>query len=231
MKSRFLFLVAALFVALPVCAQTDENDPDAAPPAGATKINSDELHADEVAHTAVYTGNVVVFSSNFRMNCQEMTVFFTKNNEVDHIVATGHVVITQPDRITHCGHAEYFKEEDKFVLTDQPVIDDHSHQIRGIKIVIYRQTQKMEVNPDGGVAHAHDHQRPESRLARGNSRSACQRGGRRVAQQQTMKHRLPKAKGPEAEERRARRARSAERFLGLRRDIAGKWRGEGGHQG
>ena len=52
------------------------------------------------------------------MTCQEMTVYFTNDNKVDTIIATGDVIITQPDRVTHCGHAEYFHDDDKFVLTE-----------------------------------------------------------------------------------------------------------------
>ena len=68
---------------------------------------------------------MVVVGTNFKMTCQEMTVYFTTDNKVDTIVATGDVIITQPDRVTHCGRADYFHDEDKFILTDQPVIHDH----------------------------------------------------------------------------------------------------------
>jgi len=77
-----------------------------------------------------------------------MTVYFTNDNKVDRIVSTGDVVITQPDRVTHCGHAEYLHDADTFVLTDQPVILDHKNQVTGTRITIERTTQKMTV--DGG---------------------------------------------------------------------------------
>jgi lipopolysaccharide export system protein LptA len=89
---------------------------------------------------------VVVVGTNFKMTCQEMTVYFTTDNKVDHIVSTGDVIITQPDRVTHCGHAEYFHDDDKFVLTDQPVILDHKDKVMGTQITIERTTQKMTVD-------------------------------------------------------------------------------------
>jgi lipopolysaccharide export system protein LptA len=150
MKILFPFLGVVLFMtwaALPA-QTTDDTDTETSPPPGATVITSDELHSDQETHVSVFTGNVVTVGTNFRMTCQEMTVNFTKDNKVDTIVATGDVVITQPDRITHCGHAEYFHDEDKFVLTDQPVILDHKNQIAGTRITIFRTTQKMIV--DGG---------------------------------------------------------------------------------
>ena len=142
----FPFLSVALLMAwAPLPAQTMDDSKPETPPPGATVITSDELHSEQQNHVSVFTGKVVVVGTNFRMTCQEMTVNFTKDNKVDTIVATGDVIITQPDRITHCGHAEYFHDEDKFVLTDQPVILDHKNQISGPQITIYRTTQKMEI--------------------------------------------------------------------------------------
>ena len=150
MKSSRHFLLLAAILLLPAVAlraQVDDSTPQPPPP-GSTVITSDELHSDQVAHTSIFSGNVIVQGTNFKMNCQEMTVFFTPENKVDHMVATGDVIITQPDRITHCGHAEYSHDEDKFVLTDQPVILDHQNKITGTRITIYRTTQKMVI--DGG---------------------------------------------------------------------------------
>jgi len=144
------FLCAVLLMAwAPLPAQTtDDTDTETPPPPGATVITSDELHADQNTHISIFSGNVVTVGANFRMTCQEMTVSFTNENKVEKIVAEGNVVITQPDRITHCGHAEYYHDTDTFVLTDQPVIVDHQNQITGTRITIERTTQKMTI--DGG---------------------------------------------------------------------------------
>jgi len=128
MKLLPLFFCLSIFplIAGRVEAQTPEPDnaggPDAAP-AGATVINSDELRMDQVGHTSVFTGNVVVTGSNFNLKCEEMTVYFTNDSKIDNIVAKGNVIIVQPGRITHCGQAQYLRTEDEFILTDQPVID------------------------------------------------------------------------------------------------------------
>jgi lipopolysaccharide transport protein LptA len=132
---------------VPLPAQTpDDADAELTPPPGSTVITSDELHSDQVSHVSVFTGNVVVIGTNFKMTCQEMTVNFTKDNKVDTIVSTGDVVITQPDRITHCGHALYTHDDDTFVLTDQPTILNGKDQVFGTQITINRTTQKMQVD-------------------------------------------------------------------------------------
>ncbi len=86
---------------------------------------------------------MIVVGVNFRMTCLEMTVYFTNDNKVQRIISTGDVVITQPERVTHCGHAEYLREADTFDLTDQPIILDHQNKVFGPEIIIERTTQKM----------------------------------------------------------------------------------------
>lgn len=141
----FLSALALLVAALPLPAQVDDSTDETTAPPGSTVITSDELHSDQANHQSVFSGKVIAVGTAFRLTCQEMTVYFTNDNKVDRIVATGDVIITQPDRITHCGHAEYFRDEDKFVLTQSPVIYDHKNKIAGPTITIFRTTQKMEI--------------------------------------------------------------------------------------
>jgi lipopolysaccharide transport protein LptA len=141
-------LAFMLLAGTPLGAQ-DDADSDTQPPVGSTLITSDELHSDQVTHQSIFTGNVVVIGQNFHMTCQEMTVYFTNDNKVTKIVAVGDVVITQPDRVTHCGHAEYYQDSDTFDLTQQPHILDHNDQVMGPEIIIDRKSQKMTVKGPG----------------------------------------------------------------------------------
>jgi len=144
MKSspRILLLVLlalTFWVTHPQAQSTDASTP----PPGGTIITSDELRVDQENHTAVFSGNVVAIGNNFNLKCQEMTVIFTKDSKIDHIVAKGEVVIEQPGRIAHCGQADYFHDEDKFVLTDQPNILDNKNEIAAPEITIFRTKQSM----------------------------------------------------------------------------------------
>jgi lipopolysaccharide transport protein LptA len=138
-----LLLLTAWTVRLP--AQIPGASAVEAPPpgGGGTVITSDELRADEDTHTAVFSGNVTVVGNNFTMQCTEMTVIFTKDGQVTTITATGNVVIQQPGRTAHCGQARYFREDDRFELTDSPVIVDNKSEISAPKIIIYRTKQSM----------------------------------------------------------------------------------------
>ena len=142
MKFSHLFFLLSFF--LPTIWGTSLQAQDAStPPSGSTIITSDELHVDQENHTALFTGNVLVVGNNFNLKCQEMTVLFTKDGKIDHIIAKGEVGIEQPGRVAHCGQADYFRDEDKFVLTDQPSIIDNKNRIEAPKITIYRTTQQM----------------------------------------------------------------------------------------
>jgi lipopolysaccharide transport protein LptA len=135
---------ALLFAGATLRAQMPDADTETQPPAGSTLINSDELRSDEATHISDFIGNVVVIGTNFHMTCQEMMVYFTKDNKVMKIVATGDVVITQPDRVTHCGHAEYYQDSDTFDLTEEPIIyQGTDKKLTGAEIIIDRKSQKL----------------------------------------------------------------------------------------
>jgi len=142
---KFYLIPALLLLALsPGRAQTADVDTGGVTPApGSTVIDSDELHMDQSTHVAVFTGNVVVTGTNFTLKCEEMTVNFDKANKIDNIVAKGDVVIVQPGRVTHSGLAIYYHDEDKFDLTDQPMINDNGKTIAAPEIIIYRGKQSM----------------------------------------------------------------------------------------
>lgn len=148
MKSPVSLLFTVLLLAgAPLWAQMqDDTGTESQRPVGSTLINSDELHSDQTTHTSDFIGKVVVDGQNFHMTCQEMKVFFTTDNKVSKIVATGDVVITQPNRVTHCGHAEYTQDNDTFVLTEEPVIYDGKTKVQGTRIIINRQTQQMQTD-------------------------------------------------------------------------------------
>jgi len=145
MKSLAFLLTTVLLTGVPLWAQMDD-DADTKPPVGSTLITSDELHSDQTTHTSDFIGKVIVTGQNFHMTCQEMRVYFTNDNKVSKIVATGDVVITQPNRVTHCGHAEYTQDNDTFVLTQEPVIYDGKTKVQGTRIIINRQTQQMQTD-------------------------------------------------------------------------------------
>jgi lipopolysaccharide transport protein LptA len=140
--SLLTFLLLLAWIPASNAQQAGADDANTPPP-GSTVITSDELHSDQANHTSVFTGNVMVTGTSFNLTCEEMKVLFGKDGKVNHIIATGNVVITQPGRVTHSGQVDYYSDDDKFVLTDSPMIIDNKNQLSATKITIYRTTQTM----------------------------------------------------------------------------------------
>lgn len=143
MKRIFLSLLFLSLISVHLHAQSSTLETAEAPASG-TIINSDEMHMDQTTHTAIFSGNVIVVGTSFRMRADDMTVTFGQDNHVDHILARGNVVIEEPDRTARCGQAEYFQDEDKYVLTEEPsILDNNKNEISAPKIIIYDKKKSL----------------------------------------------------------------------------------------
>jgi lipopolysaccharide export system protein LptA len=86
---------------------------------------------------AICTGNVVLTGTNLKITCDRLEIIATRIGDKDetigtfehfkYILATGHVRIVQGDREATCGRAEVFPRDEKVVLTEAPVLLDHSN--------------------------------------------------------------------------------------------------------
>jgi lipopolysaccharide transport protein LptA len=114
-------------------------------PAKPTVVTSETFKMDMGQNEGVFTGNVVVTGTDFRMTTRELRVYFQSDNKIERMLARGDVVITQPNRTTKSGQAEYFTEEGKVVLTDSPEVNDNGKIITGKLIRFFRAGNRMEV--------------------------------------------------------------------------------------
>ena len=116
---------------------------------GATVITSDVFRLDMSKKQGVFTGNVQVVSQDFKMKSDEMTVYFAAGTDgkIDHLLATGNVVIEQPERTAKANQAEYTVADDKMLLSGTPdILQKGGNHITGSTITIYRSTNRMEVD-------------------------------------------------------------------------------------
>jgi len=105
-----------------------------------TEITSTSLemwsNPDSTETHAIFTGNVTVTGNEIRLTCDRLeilaerigdkTATIGKLDKFKFLIATGKVNIVQGDREASCGRAEVYPREDKIVLTDKPVVIDHS---------------------------------------------------------------------------------------------------------
>jgi len=125
-------LLATLALVAPTVRAADEPPP--------TEITSTSLEMwstpDGSETHAIFTGNVTVTGNEIRLTCDRLdilagrigdkTATVGKLDKFKSLIATGKVNIVQGDREASCGRAEVYPREEKIVLTEKPVVIDHS---------------------------------------------------------------------------------------------------------
>ena len=111
-----------------------------------TVITGDHLEmlsGDEQSEFII-TGRVQVIGTNLRLTCHELHITSVKHGDpsdtigkigkVTAIIAIGNVKVEQEGRTASGGRAEFFPEEGKVLLTDNPVVTDAQGTVSGTEI-------------------------------------------------------------------------------------------------
>ncbi len=118
-------------------------------------FTADELLIDSNAKLITLSGKVNIELGDFRIDCTRMLINYTEmtsdngteiGSDVSKIIALGNVIITRTtgEKATS-ERAEYLKNEEKIILTDNPVIESGSSTIEGCNIIIHLTTNSVEV--------------------------------------------------------------------------------------
>ena len=170
-----LLLTAGLRAADPVPARLGNEvlldpkaDVRATAPAPQTTIDSDRLDMKSTDNESdfVFSDHVTVHGNDLKLSCDrlevttlrggDLTATVSKLGSFKRLIALGHVVIVQGDREATCGRAELMPGEDKIILTETPVVIDHSNNgsVTGTRITLYRGERRAIVENDGsGQTH------------------------------------------------------------------------------
>ena len=153
MISSRLLLLGALFGLASAFAQ---NAPETT-----TNIQSDgpgEMVSTDKETTITFRDKVVVTGTNLRLTCDYLKVVVLRTGDpaatlgkvekFRSLLATGNVVIVQGDREAACGRAEVLPEDDKIILTENPVVVDRAAQTRliGDRITMFRGERRVLVD-------------------------------------------------------------------------------------
>ncbi len=121
--------------------------PVAPGPMGETVITADTLLFDYRQRMCVFEGNVVVIEPRVRMESQKLHVFFDASNNVESVVATEAVKVTQANGVATCGRAVYTVESGAIVMTIDPVLVRERDELRGDEIKIFIHSEKVISTP------------------------------------------------------------------------------------
>ncbi len=114
-----------------------------------------EMTSTDTETTALCVGNVMLTGTNLKITCDRLEIVAARVAGEDdtigtmerfkHLIATGSVRIVQGDREATCGRAEVLPREEKVILTDEPVLLDHSTEMvaTGERIVLLRGQRKL----------------------------------------------------------------------------------------
>lgn len=131
-----------------------------------TTIESDGpgvMVSTDTETTITFEKNVRVIGTNIRLECEFLRVVVVRKGDpkatigkVDKfrsLLARGNVRIVQGDREAACGRAEVLPDEDKIILSENPVVvlrsatgDGDEGRIRGKKITMHRGERRVEVD-------------------------------------------------------------------------------------
>lgn len=134
-----LLLVAGVVHAAPAV-------PGGADNRGPVEISADQLEADDAAKTLVFIGHAMARQGDVTINGDRLTIHYAApGGDVERIVAEGKVSIVQGSRVATGGKAEYFRSEERIVLSGSPKISDGANSVQGHEIVLYPRENRSVV--------------------------------------------------------------------------------------
>ena len=113
----------------------------------ATVITSARIEFDYKEMVAVFDENVRVENPQFLMLADRVLVFLDGTNDVKQILALGRVSVTNDIRSASCDKAVYTRAADQIVLTGNAELRRGGDSVKGDRIAIWLNDERMEVSP------------------------------------------------------------------------------------
>ena len=129
-----------------------------------THITADRLEAYKAQEMATFSGNVVATQDDWVLKSDALTFYFEKAKtservgskqieggaEISRIEARGNVRITQGERIVTGEKAIFYREEQKAIVTGDPVLREGDNVIEGDKVIVFLEEKRGVVESAKG---------------------------------------------------------------------------------
>lgn len=151
MMKSLLGILALAWVVPSVTAQEEENE------ASNTVFTGDYLEMESGDSQSEFhlLGNVTVVGTNLNLSGDELHITAQKKGakdatvttmgQITQIIAVGNVKIRQEGRIAEAGRAEFYPEEKKVLLTDNPMVTDAQGTVSGEEIEWFHGQRRAQV--------------------------------------------------------------------------------------
>lgn len=131
-----------------------------------TTVTADRLEVNRKDHRAVYTGNVVVKTSNLTLTAHQLELDFDEAmEEVERMVAIGEVHISWSEGSKAvAGRATYYVPQEELVLEGHPKAWRRNNMVSGTRITLFINEDRQIVEGDGNervIAVIHPKRHPE----------------------------------------------------------------------
>lgn len=128
-----LLLTGLIIFNQSVALTTDQNQP--------IEIEADTAELDDQKGVTTYAGNVIVVQGSIRMTGEKMTVYYTKDNDLDTVIMEGHPATYRqlPDNSEVYDEAEalrmeYYGLKNLIILIDNAVVKQETLRFSGSRI-------------------------------------------------------------------------------------------------
>jgi len=122
------FVLVCAFVSQAMALSTDKNQD--------IEIESNSVYLDDTKNLGVYSGNVVVLQGSIRITGEELTVYYTNDNELDKIIITGTPATFRqlPDNSSVYDEAEalmmeYHEDNSMIILTNNAKVSQGDRRL------------------------------------------------------------------------------------------------------
>lgn len=126
-------------------------------------IEANRMHSTEHTNTVVFTGEVDAKQADVRIRSDEMTVYYTQNDQdkaakneqemttsqqVEKLVCIGNVEITRGEWLGTSKKMVYLSDERQVILTGDAKAWQNQNMVSGDKIIHYLDEGRSEVSGD-----------------------------------------------------------------------------------
>jgi len=147
---QFLLIVLSMSGANAWALSTDKDQP--------IEIEADSAELDNKKGVTIYRGNVVVTQGSIRMTGDLMTVYFTKESDLDYVILDGKPATYKqlPDKSEIYDEAEalrmeYYALKTLIVLIEKAQVKQEGLRFSGKRIEY--DTKNSRVKAEGGIKH------------------------------------------------------------------------------
>lgn len=143
---------AAATTAADVVVKKEKRHADKVPavPDRESVITATRIEFDNKEGVILFDENVLVDDAQFQLRADRLLVFMAGTNDVQQLMAVGHVNITNENRSASCDKAVYTKKDGQIVMTGNARLHQQGTQageVTGNRITIWLDDERIEVLP------------------------------------------------------------------------------------